>query len=102
MSRNEMLDLQPFDAAENLDSDEAIEAFFNDAWESESRIEIADALAIIAKAKRAQAAIDAAGLSARFHDEPVDWDNPPEWDVLLRAIKALGLKLTGAMRKPAA
>lgn len=104
MSGTEMLELTPWDPTRYLTDDEAIEVYFNDAWESESQVEIADAIAVIAKAKGpgAQAAITAAGLPADFRDAPVDWDNPPEWGVLLRAIKALGLKLTGVVEKPAA
>lgn len=104
MSGNEKLELRPWDPTRYLTDDESIEAFFNDAWESESPVEIADALAVIAKAKgpQAQAAITATGLSADFRDSPVDWDSPPEWGVLLKAIKALGLKLTGVVEHPAA
>lgn len=102
MTGTETLTLTPWDPTEYLTDDEAIEVFFNDAWESGSQVEIADALAIIAKAKGAAAAIEAVGLPADYHERGVDWDNPPEWSVILHAIKALGLKLTGVTVKPAA
>lgn len=104
MTKPGSLELLPWDATEYLTDDASIAAYFNDAWESESQVEIADVLAVIAKAKgpTAQAALNAAGLPANFRDMPVDWDNPPDWGVLLKAIKALGLKLTGVVEKPAA
>ena len=104
MSTGAKLELSPFDPTEYLTDDESIGYFFDDAWQSESPIEIADALSVIAKAKgpAAQAAMDAAGLPSDFRDRAIDWDNPPSWDVILAAIKALGLKLEGSVAKPAA
>ncbi len=104
MSSSMKLDLSPFDPTHYLTDDESIGYYFDDAWQSESQIEIADALAVIAKAKgpAAQSAMDAAGLPADFRDRDVDWDNPPTWEVILAAIKALGLKLEGSVAKPAA
>jgi len=98
-------DTTPIDFTRSLRSDAGVEAFFNDAWESESPVEIADALSLIALAKgsEAQAALEAAGLPADYHERAPDWAEPPEWAVILKAIKALGLKLTGAVAaKPAA
>jgi len=87
----------PFDAAEYLDSDEAVEAFLQDALDSNEPIEIADALVVIARAKGLTAVTEAAGLSK---DMPAA--AAPAWPALMKVISGLGLKLTPVTVKSAA
>jgi probable addiction module antidote protein len=87
----------PFDAADYLDCDEAVEAFLQDALDSNEPIEIADALVVIARAKGLTAVAEAAGLTKDMPAAP-----PPTWPTLLKVISGLGLKLTPVTVKSAA
>jgi probable addiction module antidote protein len=92
-----MVELRRFDAAEYLDSDEAVEAFLQDALDSNEPIEIADALVVIARAKGLTAVTEAAGLSEAMPAAPA-----PAWPTLLRVIGGLGLRLTPVTVRSAA
>ena len=87
----------PFDAAQYLDSDEAVEAYLQDALDSNEPIEIADALVVIARAKGLTAVAEAAGLSRGMPSQPT-----PAWPTLLSVINGLGLRLTPVTVKSAA
>lgn len=102
MTQSEPLELSPFDPSRYLTCDEAIEAYFNDAWDSESPLEIADALVVIAKARGAEDAAAAEGLPRDFRQTSVAAKDVPDWPTLLRVVKALGLKLMAVTIKPAA
>lgn len=82
------LETQPFDAADYLDSDEAVEAFLQDALDTGDADEVARALTVIARAK-ASAQIPELGAS-------------PAWPDLLETIRSLGLRLTPVTVKTAA
>lgn len=92
-----VLQTYPFDAADYLKSDEAIEAFLQDALDSNEPIEIADALVAIAQAKGLVAVAEAAGLT---RDMPAT--EAPTWPTLLSVINGLGLKLMPVTVKSAA
>lgn len=87
----------PFDAADYLDSDEAVEAFLQDALDSNEPLEIADALVVIARAKGLTAVAEAEGLTKGMSPTPT-----PAWPTLLKVINGLGLKLTPVTVKSAA
>lgn len=91
------LETFPFDAADYLDSDEAVEAFLQDALDSNEPVEIADALVVIARAKGLLSVTEAAGL---MRGMPATL--PPTWPTLLKVINGLGLKLTPVTVKSAA
>lgn len=82
------LETQPFDAADYLDSDEAVEAFLQDALDTGDAGEVARALVVIARAK-GSAALPEFGVV-------------PSWPALLDAIKSLGIRLTPVTVKTAA
>lgn len=87
----------PFDAADYLDSDEAVEAFLQDALDTNEPLEIADALVVIARAKGLTAVAEAEGLT-----RGMPLTSTPAWPTLLKVISGLGLKLTPVTVKSAA
>lgn len=87
----------PFDAADYLDSDEAVEAFLQDALDRNEPLEIADALVVIARAKGLTAVVEAEGLTRGMPPT-----SAPGWPTLLKVIRGLGLKLTPVTVKSAA
>ena len=92
----------PFDAADYLDSDEAVEAFLADAFETGDASEIADALGVIARAKGMSRVAEDAGLSRTALYRTLSSEGRPELPTLLRVMQALGLRLAPVTIKPAA
>ena len=92
-----MVELRRFDAAEYLNSDEAVEAFLQDALDSNEPVEIAEALVVIARAKGLTSVTEAAGLS-----QDMTTARAPAWPTLLQVIGELGLRLTPVTVRSAA
>lgn len=91
------LETQPFDAADYLDSDEAVEAFLQDALDTGDAGEVARALTVIARAK--------ARSAAPTRSEPTkvpEFGATPAWPDILETIRSLGLRLTPVTVKTAA
>ena len=84
----------PFDSAEYLDSPEAIEAYLEDALESNDSAIVAHALGVIARAKGMSQIAQDAGLSRESLYKALSAEGNPELATVLKVIKALGLKLT--------
>ncbi|RNJ48657.1 addiction module antidote protein [Methylocystis hirsuta] len=91
-----------FDSAAYLDSPEAIEAYLEDALESNDPAIIAHALGVIARAKGMSQIAQDAGLSRESLYKALSGDGNPELATVLKVIKALGLKLTVASTHHAA
>lgn len=85
-----------FDSAAYLDSPDAIEAYLEDALESNDPAIIAHALGVIARAKGMSQIAQDAGLSRESLYKALSADGNPELATVLKVIKALGLKLTVA------
>lgn len=85
-----------FDSAAYLDSPDAIEAYLEDALESNDAAIIAHALGVIARAKGMSQIAQDAGLSRESLYKALSADGNPELATVLKVIKALGLKLTVA------
>ena len=83
-----------FDSAAYLDSPEAIEAYLEDALESNDPAIVAHALGVIARAKGMSQIAQDAGLSRESLYKALSADGNPELATVLKVIKALGLKLT--------
>lgn len=83
-----------FDSAEYLDSPEAIEAYLEDALESNDSAVVAHALGVIARAKGMSQIAQDAGLSRESLYKALSAEGNPELATVLKVIKALGLKLT--------
>lgn len=84
----------PFDSAKYLDSLEAIEAYLEDALESNDPAVIAHALGVIARAKGMSRIAQDAGLSRESLYKALSADGNPELATVLKVITALGLELT--------
>lgn len=91
-----------FDSAEYLDSTEAIEAYLEDALESNDSAVVAHALGVIARAKGMSQIAQDAGLSRESLYKALSAEGNPELATVLKVIKALGLKLTIARTHHAA
>ena len=83
-----------FDSAAYLDRPEAIEAYLEDALESNDPAIVAHALGVIARAKGMSQIAQDAGLSRESLYKALSADGNPELATVLKVIKALGLKLT--------
>jgi probable addiction module antidote protein len=92
----------PFDSAEYLDNPEAVEAYLEDALESNDPAIIAHAFGVIARAKGMSRIAQDAGLSQESLYKALSADGNPELATVLKVIKALGLKLTLAPNHHAA
>lgn len=91
-----------FDSAEYLDSPEAIEAYLEDALDSNDSKIVAHALGVIARAKGMSQIAQDAGLSRESLYKALSADGNPELATVLKVIKAFGLKLTIASTHHAA
>jgi probable addiction module antidote protein len=92
----------PFDAAELLDSPEAIEAFLEDAFESGDPGFIAHAFGVAARAKgMSQLAADT-GLSRQALYKALSSEGNPEFATILKVAHGLGFRLVPrSLRKTA-
>lgn len=96
------LETTPFDAAEYLDSPEAIEAFLEDAFEGGNAAFIAHALGVVARAKgMSQLAADT-GLSRQALYKALSSDGNPALDTVLKVSESLGFKLMPTRKMQAA
>jgi probable addiction module antidote protein len=85
-----------FDAAEYLDSDDAIQAYLTAALETADSAFIAEALGTVARAKGMTQIAQAAGLSRESLYKSLSAGGNPEFATVLRVISALGLRLSVA------
>ena len=92
----------PFDSADYLDSPEAIEAYLEDALETNDPAIVAHALGTIARAKGMAGVAREAGLSRESLYKTLSADGNPELATLLKVVAALGLKLVIAKADAAA
>ncbi len=84
---------KPFDAAEYLDSAQAISAYLEDAFGSGDATFIADALGTIARAKGMTEVARKTGLSRESLYKALSKDGNPEFATVLKVLHALDLKI---------
>lgn len=84
----------PFDAAEYLDSDEAIAAYLDEALESADPAHIAHALGVVARAKGMTEIARGAGVSREHLYRALKETGNPELATVVRVLQALGLRLS--------
>ena len=92
----------PFDAAEFLDSGEAIVAFLEDAFASGDASEISSALGAVARAHGMTQLAAETGLNRQALYRAFGPDGNASLETLLKVTQALGLRLTPVLAKPAA
>lgn len=83
-----------FDAAEVLDTPEAIEAFLEDAFEDGDPAFITHALGIVARAKGMTKLAEETGLSRQALYKALSSEGHPEFSTVLKVANALGFRLT--------
>jgi probable addiction module antidote protein len=83
----------PYDAAEFLDSEEAIAAYVTEAFHTEDHKLIAHALGVAARAKGMSVIAEATGLSRESLYRALSADGHPQFETIERVLSALGLKL---------
>lgn len=84
----------PYEPASALDSDEAIEVFLVDAFETEDAAHIAVALGDVARAKGIAALAEQIGLSPEELRRSLSEDGNPSLSTTLSILHASGLRLT--------
>ena len=88
------LETHPYDSARYLDSDEAIAAYMEAAFETEDPAFIVHAFGIAARAKGMTQFAKDAGLSRENLYRALDENGNPDFATVLKVAKALGLRLT--------
>jgi probable addiction module antidote protein len=88
-----MAKARPFDAAEYLDSPEMIAAYLTEALESDDAFEIAMAIGAVARSVGMSAVAEKAGLSRENLYRALGGDAKPEFDTVMKVLRALGMDL---------
>jgi len=83
-----------YDSAEYLDSKEAINAYMEEALETENPAFIAKALGTIARARGMAQIAKKAGLSRESLYKALSVEGNPEFGTIIRVMHALGLKFS--------
>jgi probable addiction module antidote protein len=92
---NKLLSMtRPFDAAEYLDSAEAVAAYLEAAFEDGDPAFIADALGTVARAKGMTEVARKTGLSRESLYKALSAEGNPEFATILKVMRALDLKIT--------
>jgi probable addiction module antidote protein len=84
----------PYDSAEYLDSTEAINAYMEEALETEDPAFIAKALGTIARARGMSQIAKKAGLSRESLYKALSTEGNPEFGTIIRVMHALGLRFS--------
>ena len=85
---------KPFDPANYLDDDEAIEGYLREAFETGDTAFIADALGVVSRARGMTEVSKTTGLSRESLYKSLSEKGNPELGTILKVISSLGLKLT--------
>jgi len=88
------VETRPYDSARYLDSDEAIAAFMEAAFETGDSAFITHAFGVVARARGMTQIAKDAGLSRESLYRALGEGGNPEFATVLKVAKALGLKLT--------
>src|ERR1700692_408146 len=84
----------PYDSAEYLDSIDAINAYMEEALETDDPAFIAKALGTIARARGMSRIAKKAGLSRESLYKALSTEGNPEFATIIRVMQALGLKFS--------
>jgi probable addiction module antidote protein len=91
-----ILKVRKFDAAEYLDSPEAIAAYLSEALSSGDTDEMLEAIGTIARAKGMSAIAKETGLGRESLYKALRPGSRPEFGTIAKVIKALGIRLEAA------
>ena len=84
-----------FDLADMLRTDEAVEVFLNDAFDTGDTSHIASALGVVARAKGMTRIAKATGLAREQLYKSLSVDGNPTLETTLAVMKAIGFTVTG-------
>ena len=88
------LETKPFDAAEYLDDDEAIEEFLAAAFESGEPAFIARSVGVVARARNMSKLARDVGMSRAALYKALSGEGNPEFGTIMRVLDALGIRLS--------
>ncbi|MBO0764843.1 MAG: putative addiction module antidote protein [Hyphomicrobiaceae bacterium] len=91
----------PWDAAEYLDTDEAVEEYIAAAFETEDPAFILKALGTVARARNMSKLAEEIGMSRPALYRALSGTGNPEFATIAKVMHALGLKLAPARAQPA-
>ncbi len=91
------IETQHFDAAEFLDSDEAIEEFIVAAFETQDPAFIAKSLGVVARARNMSELAREIGMSRAALYKALSGQGNPEFATIMKVMKALGIGLAPVM-----
>ena len=94
MTKKAKLKTTPFDAATYLGSEAAIQAYMEDALETNDPTFIAHALGTVARARGMAKISKQSGLSRESLYKALGPNGNPEFGTILRVLHALGLKFS--------
>lgn len=84
----------PYDSAEYLDNTDAINAYMEEALETDDPAFIAQALGTVARARGMSRIAKKAGLSRESLYKALSTEGNPEFGTIIRVMQALGLKFS--------
>jgi probable addiction module antidote protein len=90
--------LYDYDPADALTSDEAIETFLSDAFESGDAHYIAKALGVVARAKGMTRIARETGLAREQLYKSLSENGNPTLETTMAVLKAIGFEITGRSR----
>jgi probable addiction module antidote protein len=88
-----VLKSSPYDSAEYLDTEEAIEEYVVAAFETEDPAFIAYALGVVARAQNMTKLAEEIGMSRSALYRALSGEGNPEFGTIVKVMKALGLKM---------
>ena len=94
------LTTRPFDPAEYLDTPEAVAEYLAAAFESGEQAVIADAIGIAAKARGMTQLSRDTGLARPALYRALSTDGHPEFETILKVLRALGVTLKPSVAMP--
>jgi probable addiction module antidote protein len=89
-----------FDSAEYLDSDEAINAYLEEALETDDPAFITQALGTVARAHGMSQIAKETGLSRESLYKALSAEGNPEFSTVIRVMQALGLRFSVTAAEP--
>ena len=91
----------PYDSAEFLDSEEAIEEYVTAAFETEDPAFIAQCLGTVARARNMSKLSRDVGMSRPALYKALSGEGNPEFATIMKVLHALGITLTPKVSTPA-
>lgn len=88
-----MAKTRPFDAAEYLDSSEAIAAYLSEAFETNDPSFITEAIGTVARARGMAALAKDTGLSRENLYKALSSEGHPEFSTVMKVLSSLGVEL---------